>query len=72
MIQQDGIFKKMECVKTILVRINVANKMIIKWRNVGLKWQISSLGHLESIFDDVFEMGLGSLCVMSLLREWPV
>lgn len=38
LIQRDGIFKKMDCIKTVLIQIRVANKMRIKWRDAGFQW----------------------------------
>lgn len=38
LIQRDGIFKKMECIKTVLIQIRVANKMRSKWRDAGFQW----------------------------------
>lgn len=38
LIQQDGVFRKMECIKTVTIQIRVANKMMSKWRDAEFKW----------------------------------
>lgn len=44
LIQWHGIFRKMECIKTVLIQVRVANKMMSKWRDARFKWWIKHLG----------------------------